>query len=190
MTDAHVWSSVCGGFWSLLRSIGNVKCAVMVLCVLESELHFSYSLRFCGEPCTVFWMRCQLEFKRPMSWIWDNVITNIFHYRKVTSQKVQVFNSQNVTSDLFIFPRVRISVQGLRFLMFPLSPCENYCDETLKWARRSFIHILSNSSLPFILTFSTGLEDWWAPEPVWTRWRREKNSILVGNRTPFFQPVA
>lgn len=39
----------------------------MILCVLESvvepALNFSYSLQCCGDPCAVFWMRCQLEFK-------------------------------------------------------------------------------------------------------------------------------
>jgi hypothetical protein len=32
----------------------------------------------------------------------------------------------------------------------------------------------------------------WAPEPVWTKWRREKNDIIVpgGKWTPVVQPVA
>jgi hypothetical protein len=38
---------------------------------VKPELHFSYSLQCCGDPCTVFWMRCQLEFKRPdvLNWV-------------------------------------------------------------------------------------------------------------------------
>jgi hypothetical protein len=32
--------------------------------------------------------------------------------------------------------------------------------------------------------------DWWAPEPVWTRWRRENIPPRTGNRTPVFQSVA
>jgi len=24
-----------------------------------------------------------------------------------------------------------------------------------------------------------GQEVWWAPEPVWTRWRREKNPVIL-----------
>lgn len=40
----------------------------MIVCVLESvvqtaAVHFSYSLQCCGDPCAVFRMRCQLEFK-------------------------------------------------------------------------------------------------------------------------------
>jgi hypothetical protein len=32
-------------------------------------------------------------------------------------------------------------------------------------------------------------EAWWASEPVWTIWRREK-SYYVGNRTRTVQPIA
>jgi hypothetical protein len=37
------------------------------------------------------------------------------------------------------------------------------------------------------------LEAGWAPEPIWTRWQREKLPTLAGNRTsiaPIVQPIA
>jgi hypothetical protein len=36
----------------------------------------------------------------------------------------------------------------------------------------------------------TEYEARWTPESVWTRWRREKLPVLVGNRTLVVQPVA
>jgi hypothetical protein len=36
----------------------------------------------------------------------------------------------------------------------------------------------------------TGQEAGWAPEPVWTLWRRETSLVLAGTKTPVVQPVA
>jgi hypothetical protein len=32
--------------------------------------------------------------------------------------------------------------------------------------------------------------DWWAPERVWTLWRREKSLSTTENKTPTLHPVA
>jgi hypothetical protein len=45
-------------------------------------------------------------------------------------------------------------------------------------------HLHASAALPI------GYEAEWAPEPVWTRWRKEKNHITApaGIRTPLVQP--
>jgi hypothetical protein len=47
--------------------------------------------------------------------------------------------------------------------------------------------ILPPEKEPLVLI---GQEAGWAPEPVWTLWRREKPLAASGNRTPAVQPAA